>query len=231
MEDRGNWGLSFERQRSLAEQIADAIVEAISLGIFKPGERIVETEIATRFKVSRVPVREALKILETQGILQGEPHRGLRVIPIDDTLIDQIREARLAIELIAVRAVKENAAVLPELSAALSRRIDAIRSQARAGELGGVNVADTGFHADICRLSGNRIIWTLWESIARHVAIVFGREILSEASLANIADQHEDLRRAIIDGTLDDAMSELELHILRLRRVQRTHSYANLPRI
>lgn len=82
--------LTLQRRKNLAEQISDTLVEAIGLGVLKPSERIVEAEIAARFKVSRVPVREALKILVTQGILEGEPHKGLHVIAIDETMLDRI---------------------------------------------------------------------------------------------------------------------------------------------
>ena len=90
--------LTFERRKSLADQVADTLVEAIGLGLLQPGERMVETEIAARFNVSRVPVREALKILATQGILQGEPHRGLYVIEVDDLVLDQVIAGAAVIE-------------------------------------------------------------------------------------------------------------------------------------
>ena len=67
----------------------------------------VELDLARQFAVSRVPLREAMKILEAQGILEREAHRGVRVVELDETRIDRICEVRAALEIIAARyAVK-----------------------------------------------------------------------------------------------------------------------------
>ena len=77
-------------QRTLPEQVADAIVRGIAKGALKPGERLYEPGLVDRLKVSRAPIREALRILETQGIVEGEPQRGLRVC-----MFDQMRRAEV----------------------------------------------------------------------------------------------------------------------------------------
>ena len=55
--------------KTLVDQVVDAIVEATALGVFLPGDRIVEAEIARSLNVSRIPVREALRLLESQGVV------------------------------------------------------------------------------------------------------------------------------------------------------------------
>lgn len=214
-------GLTLQRRKSLAEQISDTLVEAIGLGVLKPSERIVEAEIAARFKVSRVPVREALKILVTQGILEGEPHKGLHVIAIDETMIDRICEARLAVEIIAVKTLMAAPELLVELRDSLDMRIADMAREVRREDLTGVNQADLAFHSDLCLVSGNRIVWTLWQAIARHVWIVFGREILSEKSVSNIVQEHEELKAAILSGHVDLAVRALQDHIFRQRMNRR----------
>jgi DNA-binding GntR family transcriptional regulator len=210
--------LTFERRKNLAEQVADTLVEAIGLGLLQPGERMLETEIASRFNVSRVPVREAFKILTTQGILRGEPHRGLSVIEVDDKVIDEICEARVAVETLAVRSLRADPDRLDRLAEALSAKIRVMAARIRAGDLVGINHADIDFHRQICELSGNGIATTLWHAIARHIWIVFGREIRSETSLADMVAQHERLARAVTSGSDAVATAEVESHILRRRR-------------
>ncbi len=114
--------LPFARSPSLAEQAAETIVGGIASGIFKPGERLVESNLAATLQMSRVPLREALKILEAQGILASTPHRGTFVPAFDDTRIDQICEARIALERIALRDALGNREGLP----ALLKRLDGI---------------------------------------------------------------------------------------------------------
>jgi DNA-binding GntR family transcriptional regulator len=209
--------LTLERRKSLAEQISDTLVEAIGLGVLRPGERLMVADIATRFKVSRVPVREALKILVTQGILEGEPHRGLRVMAIDDTMIGRICEARLAIESIAVHTLLETPDHLPELEAILDLRIAQMATEVRRQDLTAVNRADLGFHSDLCLTSRNKIVWTLWQALSRHVWIVFGHEILTESALATFVEEHEELKADLVSGDRSRAVNALRAHIFRQR--------------
>jgi DNA-binding GntR family transcriptional regulator len=209
--------LTLERRKSLAGQISDKLVEAIGLGVLQPGERIVEADIATRFKVSRVPVREALKILVTQGILEGESHRGLRVMAIDDTTINRICEARLAIESIAVHTLLGAPERLSELGPILDRRIAQIATELRRQDLTAVNRADLGFHSDLCLMSDNKIVWTLWQALSRHVWIVFGHEVLTDSALATMVEEHEELKAALASGERVRALEALRAHIFRQR--------------
>jgi DNA-binding GntR family transcriptional regulator len=94
--------LPFARSPSLADQAAEAIVGGIAAGIFKPGERLVEANLAATLQMSRVPLREALKILEAQGIVASTPHRGTFIPAFDDKRIDQICEVRISLEKIAL---------------------------------------------------------------------------------------------------------------------------------
>ena len=82
--------LGLRRAPSLAEQGAEAIVGGIASGALVPGQRLVESELARTLQMSRVPLREALKILETQGIVESTPHRGTFIPPLDDVRIDQV---------------------------------------------------------------------------------------------------------------------------------------------
>jgi Bacterial regulatory proteins, gntR family len=79
------------------------LTDAIAGGAIEPGERLVETEIAARMGVSRVPLREALSLLEAQGIVEALPNRGARVVPFDDARVDRACEARVALERLALR--------------------------------------------------------------------------------------------------------------------------------
>ncbi|WP_421694527.1 GntR family transcriptional regulator [Aestuariivirga sp.] len=210
--------VTLERRKSLAEQVADNLVEAIGLGNLSPGERILETEIAARLKVSRVPVREAFKVLATQGILQGEPHRGMSVIEVNEKVINEICDARIAVETLAVRSLRADPERVGQLATALSSKIAILSQRIRVGDLVAINHADIDFHRQLCELSGNRIATTLWQAIARHIWIVFGWEIRSETSISRMVEQHERLARALTSGSDSKAEDELIQHIRRRRR-------------
>ena len=83
---------------NLSKQVADAIVDGIAVGPLKPGQRLIDAEIAADLGVSRLPVREALKMLATQGIVELHRHRGARIAEIGEERVARVRAVRTAIE-------------------------------------------------------------------------------------------------------------------------------------
>lgn len=210
----------------LAEAIADSVAEAIATGHLAPGERIVETALAEKYGVSRVPVREALKVLGTQGILIGGGHRGYRVASFAPEKIEKVFEIRLELETILLRDALANwrrrGADLGELDAV----IETMRRAARAGDLRGMLRADLEFHRAICRASENEIAAALWNAIARHVLVIFNLARYRDVDLERALDQHLRLRdyiEAEIEGgaATGDIRFALEQHF-QSRRPART---------
>jgi DNA-binding GntR family transcriptional regulator len=209
--------LVLPRAQSLAAQVADAIVDAIGAGTVAPGQRLVETDLARRLAVSRVPVREALKMLETQGILVAAPHRGARVVEFDEMKIDRICQVRVALERLALPDAIANFARQPERLTVLEELIERMRREAAHQDWVETSKADLEFHRQICLASDNEIVITLWEALARHVMIVFGFEIRDERDGPRLAQQHGKILRLLRQGDLARLDREIERHILRLR--------------
>jgi len=210
--------LQMVKSRSLPDQIADAIVEGIATGVLLPGQRLIELDLASQLSVSRVPLREALKTLEAQGILERGQNRGVRIVELDDSRIDKICEVRAALETIAARhaiaTFRAEPARLQRLEAVLVEMEEAVQR----GAWGAVNRADLAFHREICLASKNEIVITLWQGLARHVLMIFGREILTEAGQSRIVDQHREFIATLLADE-DAALPEVvERHIMRLRR-------------
>jgi len=210
-------GLRLVRTKSLSDQVADSIVEGIAAGSLSPGQKIIEVALADRLQVSRVPVREALKILETQGIVVSRPHRGVRVVAFDKNKIAQIYEVRLFLEKLAIR----DACAKPESMARLLDRLDTVMVRMeeclRRGDLLGVTQADMDFHREICLASENEIVIILWETLSRHMLIVFEQELKGDAERAHIVDHHRALRQALESRDPGVLSSEIESHILRIQ--------------
>lgn len=206
-----------ENARQLGDAVADAIVDAIALGTLSFGQRIVEADLANQLKVSRVPIREAIKILSSQGILTVARNRGARVALFEGDVIDQVFEARVALERIAVRdamrAYRRDGRQLDGLREIISR----MERVARWSDWTELRKCDVAFHREICRVSGNGVILRLWEALARHVTIIFGRELASEHDFDVVISQHQKLLSLFEKG--DRRVEQMiEDHILRLRR-------------
>lgn len=213
--------LPLVRLRNLPEQVADAIVDGIAAGTLAPGQRLVETELAQQLHVSRVPLRESLKMLDAQGILDHAPHRGMRVAEFDEAKIDHICEARVALECIALRDAMQVYRREPARLARLDGIIASMERAAAVPDWIAISKADLAFHREICIASGNDVVVTLWEALARHVLIVFGREIRGERDAANIGGAHRRLRDMLLTADLPALEAEIERHILRLRNRRR----------
>jgi len=212
--------LAAVRARSLAEQVADSIVDGIAAGILIPGQRVLELELARQLQVSRVPVREALRSLGAQGILESAPHRGTHIADFDQVSVERISEVRIALEKIAVRHAMNTYASSPDQLGKLDLIIEAMKRCVENQDWVGVNKADVDFHREICAASRNEIVITLWEALARHVLIIFGREILSKAARSRIVDQHRRLRRLLKTGDPKQLEAEVGRHIMGLRRLR-----------
>jgi DNA-binding GntR family transcriptional regulator len=211
---------------SLADNIADLIAKAIATRHILPGARIVETSLAERLGVSRVPIREALKVLHAQGILTGGGHRGYHVATFGPEVTQQILEVRLMLESFLLRDAIENWRSGVEDRAALQARIEDMKRAARADDMPASLLADLDFHRTIREAARNAIVGTLWDTIARHVMIVFNFERYRDKDLNAIAVQHEGFRDFIYaqienPGPVEKLHEALEDHILLIERSKR----------
>ena len=206
-----------DNTRQLGDAVADAIVDAIALGTLSFGQRIVEADLANQLKVSRVPIREAIKILNSQGILTATPNRGARVAPFDGDVTDQVFEVRVALERIAARDAMQAYRRDPRQLDGLREIISRMERMARWSDWAEFRKCDVAFHREICIASGNDVVLKLWEALSRHVTIIFGRELASEHDFEVVISQHQKLLMLFEKG--DTGIEQIiEDHILRLRR-------------
>lgn len=207
--------LAMPRSQSLAEQAAEAIVDGIASGALAPSQRLIEAELAAMLQISRVPLREALKILEAQGITASVLHRGSFIATFDDRHVAQICEARIALERIALRGAVETYRRSPERLDQLEALIGVIENAAARLAWMEISRADLAFHREICHASENNIVMTLWESLARHVLIIFGQEIQHVDDAAALGEHHRVLYNMLAAGDTRSLTVEIETHILR----------------
>ena len=132
--------------------------------------------------------------------------------------MNQICQARIALERLALADAAPICKRDPGVLARLDQIIIDMERSAERLEWIEISKADLSFHREICRLSGNAIVATLWEALARHVFIVFGHEIRDERDAKVMGPQHRRLRDLLAKGDVDKLHQEIENHILRLRR-------------
>ncbi|CAH1668602.1 GntR family transcriptional regulator [Chelatococcus asaccharovorans] len=203
-----------EWQRLQPQTLVDLAIEAIiagaAAGRILPGDRIVEAELARKLGVSRVPVREALRLLESQGVVVNEPYKGIRLRPVTNERVSDLIEARIALEASATaRAVAAGRNRGGHLDL-LRNAVDEMELMAARKDAYGVAVADTKFHRALCLLGGNSVTLDLWETLARQFTIIFGLATFGKPMLG-VVEEHQELLAifeagniAAIGATLDD---------------------------
>ena len=203
--------LSPVQPRTMVEQAAEAVVAAAARGAFLPGDRLVEAEIARDLGISRVPVREALRLLESQGIVVSTPYKGMRLMQVTNAGVAELTRVRTALESLALREIV--AAGGGETRLAASRRAAAVyEAQLAGGDLAAIVGADVVFHGEICRASGNAVLHALWSSLARQLAVVWGLGQGVRQSDAVVAE-HRQLLDCLAKGDSAGAQAALEAHL------------------
>ena len=127
-------GLAPLTTKTLVDQVVDAIVEATAKGIFLPGDRIVEAEVACSLNVSRIPVREALRLLESQGVVVSERYRGMRLMSVNIDRLEKTLKVRLALEKLAGAEVMARANANPKILAPLEDIVTQMHAAADTGD-------------------------------------------------------------------------------------------------
>lgn len=199
---------------SLPERIADRIVEAIGSGQLLPGQRLYEVEIAAQLSVSRIPVREALLVLQSQGLLRSSPRRGTHVIELDEAWAREVYETRTDLE---TRCFQRAASVVrrqPAALAVLDSQIDRLRAACASGNKPDINRADLAFHSAVYELAGSPLLQTLWNAMSHHVMIMFGLETYRHSDLDRIVDEHVGLRRTLLESGPADIAVAVARHVI-----------------
>jgi DNA-binding GntR family transcriptional regulator len=148
---------------SLPEQVAEIVGNAIIRGRLQPGDRVHEQELADRFVVSRGPVREALRILERDGLVQIQARRGARVTELAIDEVDEVFELRGALLSVAARRIALRGD--REVTAAIRSRVDALRSLARGDADDYVRAAHE-LNLMIADASNSRLLRSMFFSLA-----------------------------------------------------------------
>lgn len=203
--------IEFERRPALATVVADRIRDAIVFGELALGEAISEERLAAKFGVSRTPVREALSLLQLQGLVDVRPQRGSFVFQPSEADIAALCQFRAMVETGALKLAFANDRV--GMLAALQAAEDAMLQAEAANDWVAAARADADFHAAILRHCGNLVFAQAYDLIAGRIgaARFFARK--SSRSKRGTGAEHRAIIKAFARGDVDGAMSALTDHI------------------
>ncbi|MFQ8431401.1 GntR family transcriptional regulator [Amaricoccus sp. W119] len=186
------------------------MLEAIDQGEFKPGDRLVEAELAERFGVSRTPIREALQRLETQGVLARDG-RSLVVASLNHDQLGELYVVRAELEGLAARLAAQHAApeeirVLWEMVRKDREIVDRPEQLARANKR---------FHRQIHLASHNRYLIQQLDMVHRAMVLIATTSLAAKGRGEKALEEHEKIVMAIEARDGEAADLALRQHISR----------------
>jgi DNA-binding GntR family transcriptional regulator len=202
------------QQPSLVRMAAETIREMVLGGELRPGDRLVEERLTEELGISRPPLREALRLLEQEGLLLSMPRRGVIVTPLSAQDVYEIFTLRTTYERMAIELgvpCKD-----PELLARCHRAVNAMVQAAKAEDRAQFVRASFEFHVAIVGLARHRRLEDAYRglSLQLHIYIAANtraREERNESLDENI-ERHRRLLAAVERGDREDVLAELADH-------------------
>jgi len=200
-----------DNYKPLRELVFETLREAIINGVLKPGERLMEVQLAEELGVSRTPVREAIRKLELEGFVVMIPRKGAYVAGISLKDVADVFEVRAALESLAAGLAAER--ITDEEIEELERVLVQQQNLADSDRLEDIIKVDTDFHDVLYRASRNerliQIVSHLREQIQR-----FRTASLSQPGRMRIAlEEHKELVEAIAERNVEKAQALAREHI------------------
>jgi DNA-binding GntR family transcriptional regulator len=205
--------LTHERSRNLGDQVADSIVNAAIQGHLAPGQRLVESELADAFGVSRVPVRGALHTLGGQGIVISTANREVRLVTITAEMLEQMLSVRLILEAHATDLAFVAITKEPGLLTRFEDALDDMQRAFRKGSAFLAAQADMEFHRALYLASGNGTLLEIWDRMAKKILIAVGLSLYQNPENL-VVDDHRALLEMLRAGDCKSFKQHLRPHIL-----------------
>jgi DNA-binding GntR family transcriptional regulator len=197
---------------SQRSSVAHFLREQIISGEMKPGGQVKQNEVAERFKCSPGPVREAMRDLESEGLLEHIPNRGVFVTSItNEEFLYMLLPVRLTLEQFALRNAR--AKFTPLVVKELQKQIEQMRAGAKLKNMQIVNEADIKFHTITMEVAASTQTLNLWKAVLSRVRLEFYKTG-SISSLAKQASEHTALLEVLTTGSPTKIDEILKWHII-----------------
>jgi DNA-binding GntR family transcriptional regulator len=192
----------------LRVQVANRLRKAILSGRMLPGAALVETALAEKMNVSRAPIREAIQILENDGLVETIAYKGKRVKPLTAREVAETYSLREVFEVMAVRLILESGAPLDTLRT----HCDEMTAAAEADNFEALVVADEAFHHALIRLADHNLLLTSWKNLYLRIHQIMALRNRDERNLTEVAGNHPPIVQALADGDADRAINLISEH-------------------
>lgn len=208
---KDNLGMNMNEYLPLRDVVFNTLREAILKGELRPGERLMEIQLAQRLGVSRTPIREAIRKLELEGLVLMVPRKGAEVAKITEKSMQDVLEVRRALEALAIQLACER--ITEEEIALLETNAKEFEKAAKTKDLVLMAEADELFHTVIYSATKNdRLIYIV--NNLREQMYRYRLEYLKDESIhVNILKEHEEIVRTVKKRNSQEAVVAISAHI------------------
>jgi len=196
---------------TMQDQVYQIIKNEICDGVYSPGEWLQEKDLAAHLHVSRSPVRDALKKLSNDGLVDIIPNKGtfVRVFTAKD--IDEVYELRLLIESYCIRESPRH--LTPEKGQALTQCLEKLQREFKSNDLKNYIEDDTVLHGIIISLGGNDLIKSTYEKVHSMIQPFRIYSLTSRQRFDESVEEHQGIVRSILEHDVGRAQEINRQHL------------------
>ena len=206
-----NLELRMDAYLPLRDVVFQTLRAAILKGELKPGERLMELQLAAKLGVSRTPIREAIRMLEQEGLAVTIPRKGAEVAKMTEKDMEDVLQIRRSLEDLAVRLSCDNinAAQLQELRVAMEEFVE----KSKSDNVVEIAKADVNFHEILYKASNNPKLLLLLSNL-REQMYRYRVEYLKDTSIyPRLIEEHRQMYDALMAKDKEKAASYVEQHL------------------
>lgn len=208
--------LEFVQSNSLPMLVAREVERMILAGELSVGERVNESALATRFRVSRGPVREALRGLEESGLLRLEKNRGVFVREISVAEADEIYDLREALDELVGRRLAKRFDAAPRK--AVHALLDEMDRAAASGDAASYHMLNLRFHDTLVEATANAKLVATYRRLIKELHLFRLKGLTAGGGLPVSNDEHRAIVKAIEAGDADSAGKRMRDHVRASRK-------------
>ena len=195
----------------LRDVVFNTLRQGILTGELKPGERLMEIHLAEKLGVSRTPIREAIRMLELEGLVTMIPRKGAEVAKISEDDLKDVLEVRKVLESLATRLACER--ITGEQKELLKKAAEEFVQSTKSGDATTIAMADVKFHDEIINASGNKRLAQMINNLAERIYRYRLEYIKDEKNHSRLIEEHALIMQNVIEGNVSEAVKCAESHI------------------
>lgn len=203
--------IKLDSYKPLRELVCENLRQAIINGVFSPGERLMEIQLAEEMGVSRTPVREAIRKLELEGFVVMIPRRGTYVADISIKDINEVYEIRTALDILAAGLAAER--INDEELEMMQRLLVEIGQHIDEGNIEKIIETDSAFHDILYQASRNERLVNIISNLREQITGLRGRSMMYPGRLTDTLEEHRAIVESIAQRDVEKAQMAVREHL------------------